>query len=71
MRKFRKLKDMCTVVDIEDRVLFAVDLEGKKYKPSIFSAEKTLYKYETVRKYSDLGWLRWVEVSENEKRNQG
>lgn len=64
MRKFRKLKSMCTVVDTEGRVLFALDLDGKKYKPRIFGTTATLYMYETVRKYNDLGRLTWEEITE-------
>ena len=68
MRKFRKLKDMCTVVDGEDRVLFAFDCEGRRYIPSLFGAEERLYKYETIRKKYDLGMMEWV--GENEIRRQ-
>lgn len=64
MRKFRKLKDLCTAVDEEDRVLFAVDLDGHMYKPIIYGIGLELYKYETVRKYNDLGCVEWKEVVE-------
>lgn len=57
MRKFRKLKDLCTVVDGEDRVLFAVDLDGRKYKLVLNGATVPSYKYETVRKYYDMGLI--------------
>lgn len=66
MRKFRKLKEMCTVVDGEDRVLFAFDLQGRRYIPSLFGAESRLYKYETIRKRNELGMMEWV----GEKRDK-
>lgn len=61
MRKFRKLKDLCTVVDEEDRVLFAFDCNGRRYIPHLFGAESRLYKYETIRKRYDLDMMEWVE----------
>ena len=66
MRKFRKLKDLCTVVDEEDRVLYAFDCQGRRYIPHLFGAESRLYKYETIRKRDDLGSMKWE--GENEIR---
>ena len=64
MRKFRKLKELCTVVDEEDRVLFAFDCQGRRYIPHLFGAESRLYKYETIRKRYDLDMMEWVEENE-------
>ena len=73
MRKFRKLKELCTVVDEEDRVLFAFDCQGRRYIPHLFGAESRLYKYETIRKRYDLDMMEWVEENEirtHEEKNR-
>lgn len=75
MRKFRKLKELCTVVDEEDRVLFAFDCQGRRYIPLLYGAEFRPYKYETIRKRNELGMMKWVEESkircQEEERARG
>ena len=56
-RKFRKMGQIMTVVNIEDRVLFGVSLRGRFCVP--MPVPEKPYKYETLRKRLSEGKSWW------------
>ena len=60
-RKFRKMGEIMTVVNRDDRVLFGVDTYGRIYRPSPPPTNTVLYKYETLRKRMTEGKSWWEE----------
>ena len=57
IRKFRKMGEIMTVVDKEDRVLFGVSLGGRFRVP--MPVPEKPYKYETLRKRLCEGKSWW------------